>query len=130
MLAAWKAGGAFVPLDPESPAERLAGLLAGSGARTIVTDAAFLPRLPLTAAAVVCLDRDGGEAARQPDANPDVPVEPDQEDAKNDQAGKAQDGDHQPTAAAGRLGAGISSRRDGRCICGHWSESSRSTRAR
>jgi amino acid adenylation domain-containing protein len=38
MLAVWRAGGAYVPLDPAWPAERLASMLADSGAPVLVTD--------------------------------------------------------------------------------------------
>ena len=36
MLAVWKAGGAYLPLDPGYPAERLGFMLADSGARVLV----------------------------------------------------------------------------------------------
>ncbi|MEU0032377.1 condensation domain-containing protein, partial [Streptomyces sp. NPDC006335] len=36
VLATWRAGAAFVPLDPEYPSERLAFMLADSGARVVV----------------------------------------------------------------------------------------------
>ncbi|MEV5593674.1 non-ribosomal peptide synthase/polyketide synthase [Streptomyces sp. NPDC052496] len=38
MLGIWKAGGACVPLDPGYPSERLAFMLADSGARVLVTE--------------------------------------------------------------------------------------------
>lgn len=38
MLAVWAAGGAYVPLDPSWPADRLAYMLANSGAPVLVTD--------------------------------------------------------------------------------------------
>ena len=40
LLAVWKAGGAFVPLDPMFPAERLAHIVDDSGARLLISDAA------------------------------------------------------------------------------------------
>ncbi|MBO1334079.1 non-ribosomal peptide synthetase [Streptomyces sp. VRA16 Mangrove soil] len=40
MLGAWRAGGGYVPLDPEYPAERWLSLLADSGAEALVTDRA------------------------------------------------------------------------------------------
>ncbi|HEU0079345.1 MAG TPA: condensation domain-containing protein, partial [Longimicrobiaceae bacterium] len=40
VLGILRAGGAFVPLDPEYPAERLAFMLEDSGARLLVTDGA------------------------------------------------------------------------------------------
>ncbi|WP_345025026.1 amino acid adenylation domain-containing protein, partial [Actinomadura keratinilytica] len=39
MLAVWKAGAAYVPLDPEYPADRLAFMLADSGASLLVATA-------------------------------------------------------------------------------------------
>jgi amino acid adenylation domain-containing protein len=38
MLAVWKAGGAFLPLDPSYPGERLAFMLADSGAGWVISD--------------------------------------------------------------------------------------------
>ncbi|WP_228388603.1 AMP-binding protein, partial [Streptomyces jumonjinensis] len=35
-LAVWKAGAAFVPLDPEYPADRLAFMVADSGATVVL----------------------------------------------------------------------------------------------
>ena len=40
LLAVWRAGGAYVPLDPSWPEERLAAMLADSGAHVLVTDRA------------------------------------------------------------------------------------------
>ncbi|MFD7136488.1 amino acid adenylation domain-containing protein [Streptomyces sp. NPDC059894] len=49
LLAVLKSGAAYVPLDPEHPADRLAYLLADSGAALVVTDGTHAPRLPETA---------------------------------------------------------------------------------
>ena len=37
LLAVWKAGGAFVPLDPAHPPQRLRAMLDGAGARIVIT---------------------------------------------------------------------------------------------
>ncbi|MFJ4712060.1 amino acid adenylation domain-containing protein [Streptomyces sp. NPDC088785] len=44
-LGTWRAGGAYLPLDPDFPAERWAALLADAGARVAVTDRARAARL-------------------------------------------------------------------------------------
>jgi amino acid adenylation domain-containing protein len=58
LLAILAAGGAYLPLDPAYPAERLALLLADSGARVLLTTTSLAAALPPHAAAVVCLDAD------------------------------------------------------------------------
>jgi amino acid adenylation domain-containing protein len=74
LIAAWlgvlKAGGAYLPLDPEYPPARLEYLLADSGAPVLVTDAALGARAPGYAGARVCLD--AVSAAEGDDAAPAV----------------------------------------------------------
>ncbi|MFJ6466861.1 amino acid adenylation domain-containing protein [Streptomyces sp. NPDC091387] len=48
LLAALKSGAAYLPLDPELPAERLAFMIEDSGAAHVVTDSAHTARLPRT----------------------------------------------------------------------------------
>ncbi|MFE0178384.1 amino acid adenylation domain-containing protein [Streptomyces sp. NPDC059002] len=55
-LAVWKAGGAFVPLDPEYPADRLAFMLADSGAQVVLAVDGALTGVPVGAARIVLLD--------------------------------------------------------------------------
>ncbi|WP_234380000.1 non-ribosomal peptide synthetase [Streptomyces sp. CMB-StM0423] len=43
MLAVWKAGGAYVPLDPAYPAERLAFMVADSGAQVVLSTGELAP---------------------------------------------------------------------------------------
>ncbi|WP_237548648.1 amino acid adenylation domain-containing protein, partial [Streptomyces sp. SID335] len=55
-LAVWKAGGAFVPLDPEYPPDRLGHVLADSAASVVLGVADTLTAVPVGAARVVLLD--------------------------------------------------------------------------
>ncbi|MFL6120799.1 non-ribosomal peptide synthetase, partial [Actinophytocola sp.] len=45
LLAVLKAGGVYVPFDPNHPVERLGFMLADAGARVVLTTAEFAPRL-------------------------------------------------------------------------------------
>lgn len=47
-LGILRSGGAYLPLDPSLPSERLAFVLRDSGARHVVTNAALAPHLPAT----------------------------------------------------------------------------------
>ncbi|MEV7283665.1 amino acid adenylation domain-containing protein [Streptomyces sp. NPDC093252] len=46
LLAVWRAGGAYLPLDPGNPADRLASLVERAGAALTVVDTAGADRLP------------------------------------------------------------------------------------
>ncbi|WP_432080206.1 amino acid adenylation domain-containing protein [Streptomyces sp. WAC 04229] len=50
LLAVWKAGGAYVPVDPSYPADRVASIVATSGARVAVTVPAYADRFAGTEA--------------------------------------------------------------------------------
>jgi amino acid adenylation domain-containing protein/thioester reductase-like protein len=56
LLGVLKAGGAYLPLDPSFPPERLAFMLADSGASIILTQSSLLPVVPENQALVLCLD--------------------------------------------------------------------------
>ena len=58
-LGIWKAGGAFVPLDPKDPANRLAMLLEDSEAEFVVTDRRAEGSLPAGSSTILVLDDDG-----------------------------------------------------------------------
>ncbi|MFD2688017.1 amino acid adenylation domain-containing protein, partial [Streptomyces phyllanthi] len=56
VLAVWQAGGAYLPLDPDYPPERLAFMLADSRAAVLVGMADVVEDLPLRRVRVVALD--------------------------------------------------------------------------
>ncbi|MFE2866962.1 amino acid adenylation domain-containing protein [Embleya sp. NPDC059259] len=69
VLAVLKAGGAYLPLDPEQPVERLAFMLSDAGVRVLVTDSALRERTAGHAGTVILLDREQAAIdARDPDS--------------------------------------------------------------
>ncbi|BAY23229.1 amino acid adenylation [Calothrix sp. NIES-2100] len=76
MLGVLKAGGAYLPLDPAYPQERLAHMLTDSQASVLLTSANLVSQLPPSAAKLVKLDTDWQVISRQPIANPFSSVKP------------------------------------------------------
>ena len=72
LLAVLKAGAAYVPLDPEYPAERLAGMLADCTPAVVLTQQALLPRLAALAGSIPLLALDAADPAwaQQDASNP------------------------------------------------------------
>jgi amino acid adenylation domain-containing protein/thioester reductase-like protein len=56
LLGVLKAGGAYLPLDPSFPSERLAFMLTDSGASFILTQTSLQTDMPENKAQVICLD--------------------------------------------------------------------------
>ncbi len=56
VLAVLKTGAAYLPLDPEYPAERLAFMLDDSGAQTVITTAELAEHLPVDDSEIVLID--------------------------------------------------------------------------
>ncbi|HVH12218.1 MAG TPA: amino acid adenylation domain-containing protein [Longimicrobium sp.] len=75
ILATLKSGGAYIPLDPAYPAERLAWMLKDSRAAVLLTHAPLAESLSLSAPAVVRLDADAEAIAAAPDHAPESGVE-------------------------------------------------------
>ncbi|HEY54466.1 MAG TPA: SDR family NAD(P)-dependent oxidoreductase, partial [Caldilineae bacterium] len=72
MLAALKAGAAFVSLDLNYPAERLAYVLADAAVGVVLTQEALADDLVEHPVQTVAIDPDAPEIAHQPTANPTV----------------------------------------------------------
>jgi amino acid adenylation domain-containing protein len=66
LLAILKAGGAFLPLDPGYPAERLAFMLEDSGAQALVSERKALAALPERLPRTVLVDEAWGDGPREP----------------------------------------------------------------
>ena len=70
VLGVLKSGGAYLPLDPAYPKERLAYMLQDSGAPVLVTQEHLLDSLPQHEGRLVLLDSGWDEIAKQPAENP------------------------------------------------------------
>jgi amino acid adenylation domain-containing protein len=77
VLSIWKAGGAYVALDPAYPEERLRFMLADSQAAVLVTTESLAARLAAGSARLVLLDADREVIDRQPDSCLEHRVGPD-----------------------------------------------------
>jgi amino acid adenylation domain-containing protein len=70
LLGILKAGAAYVPVDVDNPAERIAFILADARPALVITRGEMVTRLPETRPATLYVDRDGDRIARHPDAPP------------------------------------------------------------
>jgi amino acid adenylation domain-containing protein len=70
ILGIWKAGGAFVPLPPGDPPQRLSYLMADARIGVVVTRTDLAPSLPQQEAVLVCLDADAAAIASRPATAP------------------------------------------------------------
>ena len=59
LLAVMKAGGCYVPLDPDYPRDRVRFMVEGSGATLVITTTALSDRFSGQSCRVWCLDREG-----------------------------------------------------------------------
>ncbi|MEU6589799.1 amino acid adenylation domain-containing protein [Streptomyces sp. NPDC046881] len=74
LLAVWRAGGAYLPLDPATPADRIGRVLADAGVRAVLTQSAHRDLLPPGfTGEVVAVDTDAAEIAARPDGALDHP---------------------------------------------------------
>ncbi|HEY0079206.1 MAG TPA: amino acid adenylation domain-containing protein [Pyrinomonadaceae bacterium] len=74
LVGVLKAGGYYVPLDPQYPQERLSFMLEDSRVGVLLTEERLAESVPPFEGRIVRLDADAAEIARQSDANPEVKV--------------------------------------------------------
>ena len=70
LLAVYKCGAVYVPLDPGYPAERLAFMVQDAAVTTLLTREAMLNKLPTEECQAVCLERDRSAIDAEPSTNP------------------------------------------------------------
>ena len=77
ILAIFKAGGAYLPLDPDYPQDRLAYMLADSQAPLLLTHSALSPHLPPNHPSLLFLDTLADTLHTYPTTPPDITLSPD-----------------------------------------------------
>jgi amino acid adenylation domain-containing protein len=75
VLGALKAGGAYLPLDPEHPIERLGYMLEDAGVGVVLTERKFEERLPVFWGQTLCLDVEWERISEEGDSEPGTAVE-------------------------------------------------------
>ena len=76
LLGIMKAGGAYLPLDPSYPLERLAFMLEDAQAPIVLTEQRLLETLPVSWAQVVCLDEEWETIAGEREENLSIHIGP------------------------------------------------------
>ena len=77
LIAVIKAGGAFLPLDPGYPGERITSMLADSGSPLLLTKTKFLPKIRGLSTHPVCLDTVEDNLSQESAENIEIPINPD-----------------------------------------------------
>ena len=70
LLGVWKAGGAFLPLDPAYPRERLSFMMRDAGVKLLLTDEKCRKSFPVANETATCLDSEWQKIARENISNP------------------------------------------------------------
>ena len=80
VLAVWKAGAAYLPIDPQYPTDRIAFMLEDSSTSLLLGTEDLLDELPTTRVLTLALDQPTTTTTltSQPTANPNTPTHPDQ----------------------------------------------------
>ena len=76
LLGILKAGAAYLPLDPDYPAERLCFMLSDSHACLLLTSSALCGQLGEHDVPILCLDAEQAELATEPASAPTVALHP------------------------------------------------------
>jgi surfactin family lipopeptide synthetase A len=72
ILAILKAGGAFVPMDPSYPSDRLEYIFKETNSPILLTQKELLEKLPFQAETTICLDEPNNKLTQYPNTNPNT----------------------------------------------------------
>jgi amino acid adenylation domain-containing protein len=72
LAGTWKAGAAYLPMDPVFPAERIAAMTTDAEVAAVLTQAGYLDRFAALPAGVIALDRDADALRALPDTAPPI----------------------------------------------------------
>jgi amino acid adenylation domain-containing protein len=75
LLAIFKAGGTYLPLDPTYPTERLDVILTEAQPKLLLAQASLSGKLPPNSAVCLCVDTDWAVLEPMPTDNPDIEIE-------------------------------------------------------
>ena len=75
ILAIFKAGGVYVPLDPSHPQERLVAMLEDTQPPVLLTQSHLTSVVPAIVPTVLCLDQEWQTIQHQPTHNPNHPID-------------------------------------------------------
>lgn len=79
ILAVWKAGGAYIPLDPTYPIKRKAEIINDSQAKVLLTTSSYFNAEEdshlIPACKIICLDEERDEISNQPSSNPENDID-------------------------------------------------------
>lgn len=70
LLGIWKAGAAYVPLDPAYPVDRLSFMVSDSGTKVLLTDSKHKQLFGSSAGEIICLDSGWSVIAQENNGNP------------------------------------------------------------
>jgi amino acid adenylation domain-containing protein len=76
LLGIWKAGAAYIPLDPTFPRERLAFVFADSAVPILLTQAKLVQDLPVSDCRLVCVDRDAPAIEKESSTDQNIAADP------------------------------------------------------
>jgi amino acid adenylation domain-containing protein len=76
LLAVMKSGGAYLPLDPDFPSERIAHMVADAASPLIITQASLRETLPPTSARLVVIEECDISEEGKPDTSPERAATP------------------------------------------------------